>query len=71
MVWAAVVIRRIPMTRQNNFGLQLCHARDGRVEIVNLKPEQDAIAVRKFWIADAAVVMRKVPSVQLQDEPVA
>lgn len=39
------------------------------VEVVDLEPEQDAIAVGLAgWIADGAVMMFYVKAVQLQDE---
>ncbi len=45
MVRAAVMIGRISMTWQDNRRLQLSRADNGVVEIVNLKPKQNAFAI--------------------------
>ncbi len=71
MVRTAVVIGWIAMARQHNFRLQLRHARGGSGEIVNLKPEKDAIPMREFGIADAAMMVLHLPAVQLKNEPAA
>lgn len=51
--------------------LELPRAFNGGVEIVDLEPEQHAVADGQVGIAHRAVVVINVPRVQLQDQPVA
>jgi len=56
------------MTRQEDVRLHRYGTSNGRIEIVHLKPQQDAIAVWLVgWIADPAMVMFDVESMQLKD----
>jgi hypothetical protein len=58
------------MPRHHNFGLQFLGAGNGRVEVVELKPEENAVSVWfKIWVTDGTVVMLHFPFVQLQDQP--
>ena len=71
MVRTALAVRRIPMPRQHNVGLQFRGARRGGIEVVDLEPEQDAVAIRPVVaIAEGTVVVRDVERVQLHHQPV-
>jgi hypothetical protein len=51
---------------------QVHRATHGRVEVVEFEPQQDAIAVRAtIGISERTVVVFHIPSMQLQDEPLA
>ena len=48
-------------------GLSACN---GRVEVVEFKPQEHAISVgRDVWIANTPMMMLHIPSVQLKDQP--
>ena len=69
MIGTAVAFRWIAMFRQHHLDTHFAGALHDRVEVVHLKPEQHAIAVRPVSsIADRAVVMLHLKAVQLQDE---
>jgi hypothetical protein len=69
MVRTAVARRRIAMPGMNHLDLHFLSARDGRVEIVNFKPQEYAVSVRlEILIADWAVMVPHIPSVQLKDQ---
>src|SRR6476659_4548962 len=70
MVRATVPLGRITMTRQNDGCLEPISASDGGVEIVDFKPQEHAVAGNELWITDGAVMMRQIPPMQLQDQPV-
>jgi hypothetical protein len=60
------------MARHQHVRLHPFRAGDGGVEIVDLEPEEHAVAVGLDGrIADRAVMMLDLPSVQLQDQGVA
>ena len=54
------------MTRKDDLHPPFCRPRNGGVKILQLKPEQDAIPMRQFQIANAAVMVRNLPVVQLK-----
>ena len=58
------------MAWQDGLSLQVRSARHGGVKVIDCKPQQHAISMRKVRIADSAVVMLHIPSVQLKDQPV-
>ena len=62
-------LRWIPVGRQNDFGSKLTGALDCGVEVPDLKPQQNSVAVRpSLGIAHGTVVMVDIPSVQLEDQ---
>lgn len=69
MVRAAVMIGRIPVARQDNLKFQTGNPAHRGVEVIKLEPQQHAVAVRQIRIADATVVMRVFPAVQLKHQP--
>src|SRR5262249_28915484 len=69
VVRTAVAGRRIAVLRQDDFRLEGGDAGQGSIEIVDLKPQQHAVAIGLVvWIADGPVVMFDVKAVQLEDE---
>lgn len=49
---------------------QVLSACNGRVEVVEFKPQEHAISVwGEVWISDATMMMVHVPSVQLKNQP--
>src|SRR6516164_4181010 len=59
----------VAVGREDDLGLELARALDGGVEVIDLEPQQYAVAVgRRRRIADGAVVVLHVPVVQLHDE---
>jgi len=71
MIGAALPIRRIAMPRHNDFDSHFRNSSHCRVEVVNLKPQKHAISVRLgVGIADWAVMVKHLPSVQLHDQSV-
>ena len=59
------------MAWHDDFSLQVLSAGDGRVEVVEFKPQEHAISVwRDVWISDTPMMMLHIPSVQLKDQPV-
>ncbi len=60
----------MPMARQDDLDFHILSAGNRRIEIINLKPQKDAVPVRlSLRVAYAAVVMLHVPAMELQDEP--
>ena len=58
------------MTRLDNLNVQFLGARNGRPEVVELEPEEDAVSMRfKIGIPDRTVMVPHIPSVQLKDQP--
>jgi len=58
------------MAWQDNLGVHRLGARNGCVEVVDLKPQEHAVSVwLKTGIPDGAVMVLHIPSVQLQDQP--
>jgi hypothetical protein len=67
LVRAAGARRQIAITRHQHLRLHLF--RPGGVDIVDLEPEQHAVAIRPdIRIADGVVMMLDLPPVQLQDQ---
>ena len=57
------------MARHDDFSLQVLSAGNGRVEVLDFKPQKHAISVWPgVWIADTTVVMLHIPPVQLKDQ---
>jgi len=57
------------MARFDNVCLQLLGTRNRGVEIIQLKPQENAISIRpKLGIPEWTVVMLDMPIVQLQDQ---
>src|SRR6185295_16289577 len=69
MVWTAVTVRRIAMARKDDLRPQLRDAGNRRVEVADLKPQEHSVSMSKLWVADGAVVMLKVPAMQLKHQP--
>ena len=68
MVRAAVSVGWIAVTWQDDFGLKLLGASNGRVKVGDFKPEEHTVSSRKVGIADRSVMMLDFPVVQLKDE---
>src|SRR5271167_583987 len=70
MIRATIPIRWIPMARQDDLDSHLLGACYRRINVVDLEPQQHAIAGRfVVWIADGAVIVLDLPAVQLQHQP--
>jgi hypothetical protein len=69
MVRPSIAIRRISMTRHEDFSAHRLGPYNGSVKVVNLEPEKQAVPRRHVVrVADASVVMFHFPSVQLHHE---
>src|SRR5262249_839584 len=69
MVRPTAAIGRIPMARHDDFGLQFLCAGARGVDVVDLEPQQDAVAMTlDVGITDRTVVVFNVPPVQLEDQ---
>lgn len=69
MIGAAIAIWGIAVPRKEDLGAKRNGPADGGIEIVNLEPEEQAIAKwHIIGIANAAVVMLFFEAVQLQNE---
>jgi hypothetical protein len=69
VVGAIVALGRVAVARHDDLGLHLGRAQHGRVEIIGLEPEQDAVAIRLvIGIANRPVMVFDVEAVQLQDQ---
>src|SRR5688572_6458711 len=69
MVRTTVTLGWIAMARQNDFCLQFRGAGHRPFEVVDFKPQQDAVPRREFRIADATMMMLHIPVVQLKHQP--
>lgn len=59
------------MAREDNFGLEFQSAGGCRVEIVQFKPEQDAVAVGlEILVSNWAVMVLDIPAMQLHHEAI-
>ena len=68
MVRTAVTVERIAMAWHDDLSLQFLSARDGRVEVVDFKPQEHAISVwLDVWVSDTTMMMLHIPSVQLKN----
>ena len=57
------------MAGQDDGGIQFRSACDGRVEVVEFKPQEHAVPVwPDGWIRDAAMMVLHVPAVELQNQ---
>ena len=69
VVRAAVAIGRVAVTRHNHLDGHLVGALDDGVEVVDLEPEQETVAIGfVVAIGDGAVVVLGLEAVELQDE---
>jgi hypothetical protein len=69
MVGATVAIGRVAMARPEDLDSHFAGALDHGVEVVDLEPEQETIAVGPVVaVGDRAVVVLGVEAVELQDE---
>jgi len=57
------------MARQNDFRLQFRGAGNGRVEVVNFKPQKHAVASREFPVTDRTMMVLHLPVMQLKHQP--
>ena len=72
MVRSAIAIRWIAVARENDLGMEFGGAGVRSIEIVDLEPQEDAVAGGSIvGITDRSVVVRHIEPVQLQDEGVA
>src|SRR5437667_12472754 len=70
MVRTAVTVGRIAMAWHDDLSLQVLSACHGRLEVVEFKPQEHAISVGlDIWISNAAMMMLRLPSVQLKNQP--
>ena len=70
MVGAAIAGRRVTKSRQDDLGFQLGDARGRCLEIINFEPQQYAVPIGpQPGIADGAVMVFDLPTVQLQNQP--
>jgi hypothetical protein len=68
MIWSAVAFWRIAMARQDNLRPEFLSTNHGGIKIFDFEPQQDSIAGRQFRITDWAVMMIRVPAMQLQEQ---
>ena len=68
MVRASISIGRVPVAWHYDFSAQRLGPYDCGVDVVNLKPEEQAVSRRHVRIADASVVMFLLPAVKLQHQ---
>jgi hypothetical protein len=68
MVRTTVTLGRIAMAREYDLRTQLRGAGNGRLEVVNFKPQEHAISRRETGIADGSVMMLHLPAVQLKNQ---
>ena len=57
------------MSWQDDLRLQVRSAGNDRLEIVHFKPEEHTISMGEVWVADRAVMMLDIPTVQLKNQP--
>jgi len=62
---------RVHVRRENDLGAQLLRARNGRVEIVDLEPEEDAVPARRLVLVLEIRMVLFVSRVELKDERLA
>ena len=53
----------------NHLDLHFFGAVNGRIEIIEFKPQQHTIAMRQIFATDWTVIVSHTPAVQLQDQP--
>jgi hypothetical protein len=69
VIWAAIAIRRIAMARKHDLDLHLSGTLNDCVEVIDLKPKQNAVPIRfRMRIADPTMVMFDFETVKLQDQ---
>jgi hypothetical protein len=63
-------LRRVAYRTQLDLGSEVLRASHGRVEVIDLEPQQHAVPPRvDFRLAQRTVMVLDVPAVQLEDEP--
>jgi hypothetical protein len=70
MVRPAVAGWRIAMPGKNHLGLHFLGASHCCIEVVNLKPKEDTIAMRQILVTDGTVMVSHIPAVQLKEQPI-
>lgn len=65
---ARFTFRRVAMHRHDDLRVQLLRANDCGIEVVDLEPEEHAVADELRRVADLAVVVLDAPMVQLHDQ---
>jgi hypothetical protein len=68
MVRTGVARGRVAVPGTNHLNLHFLGADHGRIEIVDLKPKEDAVSVRQIRVADGTVFVFHIPAVQLQSQ---
>ena len=70
MVRTAVLTRRwVAMAGQDHLDFHRFSTSHCCIEIVDLKPQEDAVSVRlEIWISNRTVMVLDIPSVQLKDQ---
>jgi hypothetical protein len=68
MVRAGVARWRIAMPGPNHLNLHFLGAGHGCVEIIDLKPNEDAVSTCQILVADFTVIVFHIPAVQLQNQ---
>jgi len=53
---------------KNHLDLHFFGAGHGGIEIVDLKPQQDAVSMRQTFVANWTMIVFRIPQVQLQDQ---
>lgn len=72
MVRPAFAVGRVAVARENDLGREFVGADVRGIEILDLEPQQDAVAIGAIvGITDRPMVMRDIEPVQLEDEGVA
>jgi len=56
------------MPGMNHFDLHFFGAVNGRIEIIEFKPQQHTIAMRQILVTDWTVIVSDIPAMQLQDQ---
>jgi hypothetical protein len=69
VVRPAIAVRRVAVARQDDLGLEGVGSGHGVIEVVDLEPQQDAVAVGLIVrIADRSVVVCDLKAVELEYE---
>jgi hypothetical protein len=71
MVRATIAVWGIAMAWQNDLRLELGGSGERSLEVINLEPQQDPIAMGQCWVPDGAVVVGTVPAMKLKNEATA
>ena len=68
MIRSTVAFGRVSVARQDNLRPEFLRAVQGRIKVFHLKPQQHAIPMSQFRIADGPVMMSNLPVVQLHEQ---